>query len=183
MKKPINLIAVVALLPLSLSAQDRYATRNGHITFHSSTPVEDIKGDNHKVTSVFDAGSGAVEFAVLVKAFDFEKALMQEHFNENYMESNTYPKAMFKGTFSGQPSGALKPGTYDVVAKGDLTIHGVTKPVEHKGKLIVAENGSVKAESKFNVKPEDHDIAIPGVVRKNIAEVIEVTVSLDYQKM
>ena len=184
MKKPINLIAVVALLPLSLSAQDRYATRNGHITFHSSTPVEDIKGDNHKVTSVFDAGSGAVEFAVLVKAFDFEKALMQEHFNENYMESNTFPKATFKGTFSGVTADQLKkPGTYTVEVKGDLTMHGVTKPVATTGTIVVDQEGKVKAESTFVVSPEDHDIEIPGMVRDKIAKEIQVQVRIDYQLM
>ena len=81
----------------SCSAQERYATRTGHVSFHSDTPMENIEADNYKVTSVIDATTGAVEFAVLMKAFEFEKALMQEHFNENYVESNTYPKADLQG--------------------------------------------------------------------------------------
>lgn len=179
-----TILATAALLPLGLSAQERFATRTGHIGFFSETSVENIEGKNDKVTSVFDATTGAVEFAALIKAFEFEKALMQEHFNENYMESNTYPKATFKGKMTGLAADALKkPGTYDVTVKGDLTIHGVTKPVEHKGTVTVNADGSLKAASEFLVKPEDHKIEVPGVVRKNIAEQIKVTVSMDYQKM
>jgi len=175
---------VLAMAPLALMAQERFATRNGHIAFHSSTPMENIEAHNRKVTSVWDATTGAVEFAVLVKAFEFEKALMQEHFNENYMDSNTFPKATFKGKFGGVTAADLKKaGTYPVDVSGDLTIHGVTKPVTSKGTITVDAAGVVKATSEFNVKPEDHGIEIPGVVRKNIAEQMKVTVALDYAKM
>ncbi|MBK8497359.1 MAG: YceI family protein [Flavobacteriales bacterium] len=166
------------------AAQDRYMTRTGHIAFHSATSVERIEADNHKVTSVWDATSGAIEFAVLIKAFEFEKALMQEHFNENYMESNTFPKAAFKGKLTGITAEQVKqPGRYDVIVEGELTIHGVTKPMKSKGTVVVDASGAVKASSAFAVKPEDHGIKIPGMVRKNIAEEIQVQVSLDYQKM
>ncbi len=170
---------LVAMTPLALSAQERFATRNGHITFYSSTPVEDIEAHNRKVTSVWDASTGAIEFAVLIKAFEFEKALMQEHFNENYMESNTHPKANFKGKMTGITADEVKTaGTYVVTVSGDLTIHGVTKNVSIPGSVVVGPSGVVKASSEFIVKPEDHNIAIPGVVRKNIAETIKVTVDL-----
>jgi polyisoprenoid-binding protein YceI len=165
-------------------AQERYATRTGHIAFHSETPMENIDADNSKVTCVLDASTGALEFAVLIKAFEFEKALMQEHFNENYMESNTYPKANFKGKMTGASADDLKKaGTYPVTVEGDLTIHGVTKAVKHPGTITVEKDGTVKATSDFIVKPEDHDIKIPGVVRKNIAEEITVKVRLDLVKM
>lgn len=181
-----HLLLITALLasPLALRAQDRFATRTGHITFHSSTPMENIEADNHKVSSVFDINTSAIEFAVLIKAFTFDKALMQEHFNENYMESNTYPKATFKGKVTGLPEGAAaKPGTYSVAATGDLTIHGVTKPVTVPGTITVNADGTLKLTTKFNVKPEDHGIKIPGMVRDNIAKEIEVTVAMDYQRM
>jgi polyisoprenoid-binding protein YceI len=184
MNKLKNLIVVAALVPLSAIAQDRYATRNGHVAFHSETPMENITAENNKVTSVFDATSGVVQFDVLIKAFSFEKALMQEHFNENYMESNTFPKASFKGKVSGVTAEQLKKaGTYEVDVAGDITMHGVTKPMKTKGTITVDAAGAIKATSNFKVKPEDHDITIPGVVRKNIAEVIDVKVSLDYAKM
>lgn len=179
-----NLSLALVLAPMALMAQDRFATRNGHIAFFSSTPMENIEAHNHKVTSVWDATTGAVEFAALIKAFEFEKALMQEHFNENYMESNTFPKAIFKGKIAGITATDLKkPGTYPVDVSGDLTIHGVTKPQAVKGTIVVDASGAVKATSEFNVKPEDHGIEIPGVVRKNIAEQLKVTVALDYAKM
>jgi hypothetical protein len=184
MKTLKTLSFVLAMAPLALCAQERYMTRTGHITFFSATPVENIEANNHKVTSVFDATSGSIEFAALVKAFEFEKALMQEHFNENYMESNTFPKATFKGKLSGVGEADLKKaGTYPVTVSGDLTIHGVSKPVSTQGTMTVDAAGTVKATSEFIVKPEDHDIKIPGVVRKNIAETIKVTVKLDYTKM
>ncbi len=183
--KALKTLAYAAmLLPLAASAQERYATRTGHIAFHSETTMENIDADNRKVSCVLDATTGAIEFAALIKAFEFEKALMQEHFNENYMESNTYPKANFKGKMTGASADDLKkPGTYPVTVQGDLTIHGVTKSVEHPGTLTVEKDGTVKASSDFVVKPEDHAIAIPGVVRQNIAEEITVKVRLDLTKM
>ena len=175
---------VLAMAPLALMAQERFATRNGHIAFHSSTPMENIEAHNRKVTSVWDATTGAVEFAVLVKAFEFEKALMQEHFNENYMESNTYPKAVFKGKVVGITAAELKkPGKHDVTVEGELTMHGVTKKITEKATISVEPTGAMKAETKFVVKPEDYKIEIPSVVRKQIAEEIQVKVRIDYQKM
>ncbi len=184
MKTPKNLILALAFMPLAAVAQERYGTRNGNISFFSETPVENIEAHNKKVSSVWDASTGAIQFAALIKAFEFEKALMQEHFNENYMESNTHPKAEFKGKVEGITADQLKtPGSYDVTVAGDLTIHGVTKQVSHPGKITVNPDGTVEATSEFIVKPEDHDITIPGVVRKNIAEEITVKVDMDYEKM
>ncbi|MBX2980189.1 MAG: YceI family protein [Flavobacteriales bacterium] len=179
-----NLLLAAAIVPLALSAQERFGTRNGHIAFFSETPMENIEANNRKVSSVLDPNTGALQFAVLIKAFEFEKALMQEHFNENYMESNTFPKAEFKGTVVGlSAEQAKKAGTYPVTVQGDLTIHGVTKAVEHKGTITVNADGTLKAVSDFIVKPEDHGIKIPGVVRKNIAEEITVKVRIDYTKL
>ena len=177
------LLAALASATL-LNAQERYSTRNGHISFHSDTPMEKIEAHNRKVTSVFDATTGALEFMVLIKAFEFEKALMQEHFNENYMDSNTHPKATFKGRITGIPEGGFtKPGEHQVTVEGDLTIKGVTKPVKATGIMALDPTGAVKAVSTFIVRPEDHDIKIPGVVRKNIAEEIEVKVDMAYGRM
>ena len=179
-----SIVLSAALLPALAYAQDRYATRTGEVSFFSHTSMEDIDAVTHKATSVFDASTGAVEFSILVKSFEFEKALMQEHFNENYMESNTFPKATFKGKVTGLTAEQAKtPGTYAVEVTGDLTIHGVSKPVTTKGSMTVEAGGVIKAKSEFNVKPEDHGIEIPGEVRKNIAETIKVSVDLSYAKM
>ena len=121
-----------------------------------------------------------MEFAVLIKAFEFEKALMQEHFNENYMESNTFPKATFKGTISGITSEEIKkPGSYPVDVEGELTIHGVAKQVKEKGTVKVDAKGVITASSDFIVVPEDHKIEIPGMVRDKIAKEIKVEVRIN----
>ena len=184
MKRSFFILLASTALPFAGVAQDRYMTRTGQISFHSSTPMEDIDAVNDNVTSVWDATSGKVEFAVLIKAFNFEKALMQEHFNENYMESNTYPKALFKGEIKGVTAAQLaKAGTYPVEVSGTLTIHGVERPLTTKGTITVDAKGGILAESAFNVKPEDHGIEVPGTVRKNIAEQIAVKVKLNYTRM
>jgi hypothetical protein len=179
-----NALAALALAPLTLLAQDRYMTRTGHVEFHSSTPIEDIHADNDKVVSVWDAGTGALEISMLIKAFTFKKALMQEHFNENYMESGKFPKSNFKGSIEGATAAQLAmAGTYPVTVEGQITIHGVEKPVKAEGTITVDGKGGIRAESRFQVKPADHDIKIPGTVRDNIAESILVTVRLDYARM
>ncbi len=157
-------------------AQDKYFTRNGTITFFSSTPVEDIKAQNFGVTSVLDTKSGDMEFSLLMKSFEFKKALMQEHFNENYVESDKFPKASFKGKVQDISSvNFSKDGVYPVKVSGDMTIHGVTNPVTTDGTIEI-KDGKVHANSKLMIKPEDYEIEIPSVVRDNIAQEMEVTV-------
>lgn len=155
-------------------AQGKYFTRDCHIKFFSSTPVEDIEADNYKVTTVLDESTGKVEFSALMKSFEFEKALMEEHFNENYVESKTYPKAVFKGEIKDFKQGSYGSKT-DVLAAGSMTIHGVTKEVEIPGTMEF-KDGKYHLMSKFMVKPEDYDIEIPNTVRDNIAKEMEVTV-------
>jgi len=179
-----NALLGLALAPLTLLAQDRYMTRTGHVDFHSSTPIEDIHADNDKAVSVWDAGTGALEISMLIKAFTFKKALMQEHFNENYMESGKFPKSNFKGSIKGVTAAQLAvAGTYPVTVEGQITIHGVEKPVKAGGTITVDGKGGIRADSQFKVKPADHDIKIPGAVRDNIAESIQITVRFDYTKM
>lgn len=176
--------AAILLLPSIATAQDKYGTRNGEISFFSSTPMEDISAINTKVASVLVPATGAIEFSALIKAFEFEKALMQEHFNENYMESATFPKATFKGKLVPvENDDLLQPGTHPVNVEGTLTIHGVAKPIKAKGTVVVAEDGTIDATSDFDIKPEDHDITIPGVVRAKIAEMITAKVRVTYSKL
>ena len=179
-----NFLLAAALTPVGIFAQDRYATRTGNVSFFSETPLENIDAKNFKATSVYDASTGAVELAVLMKAFEFEKALMQEHFNENYVESDKFPKAVFKGKVTGLPEGALqKYGTYAVQIEGEFTMHGVTKHITMKGSLVVDPTGVLKTSADFTIRPEDYDIKIPGAVRANIAEEIQIKVRVDFQKM
>ncbi|HSI90317.1 MAG TPA: YceI family protein [Adhaeribacter sp.] len=184
MKKLTLLLAfIIALAFNRVQAQDKYFTKTGKISFFSSTPMEDIEAHNSKATSVLDAKTGKMEFAILMKAFEFKKALMEEHFNENYVESGKFPKATFAGAIT-DPAAVdfAKDGTYKVTVKGKMTIHGVTREVEAPGTITV-QNGVVKASSVFNVAPEDYEIEIPKLVRDKIARQIKVTVDMDYQAL
>ncbi|NBC07705.1 MAG: YceI family protein [Bacteroidetes bacterium] len=182
MNKIVLSLSLFLLLGTAVQAQ-KYFTRQGKVSFFSETPVENIEAHNGKATSVVDAESGKMEFAILIKAFQFEKALMQEHFNENYMESSTYPKATFKGQFDNWGSVDLtKDGTYPVDVSGDMTIHGVTQPVKAEGEIVV-EGGKVKGHSTFNLTVANYDIEIPSVVRENIAKTVRVDVDVDYQPL
>jgi polyisoprenoid-binding protein YceI len=155
-------------------------TKNGYIGFFSSTPLENIKADNNQVASVIDISTGEVVFQVLIKSFKFERALMEEHFNENYMESEKFPKSTFKGKISNLAAVDFnKPGQYDVTIEGDLNIHDVTNRISAKGSISVV-SGGINANSKFDIIPEEYKINIPGVVRNKIAKTIEVTVAMKY---
>jgi hypothetical protein len=106
MKKYTSTLAALLLLAVSAFSQGKFFTRDAHINFFSSTPMEDINADNQKVQAVLDEASGKLEISALMKSFEFEKALMEEHFNENYAESSTHPKATFKGSVEGFKMGA-----------------------------------------------------------------------------
>lgn len=163
----------------SVNAQ-KYITKNGYIGFFSHTPIEDIKGDNNQVAGVLDISTGEMVFQALIKSFHFDRALMEEHFNENYMESDKFPKSSFKGKITNLSSvNFSKNGIYDVTVEGDLTIHDVTNKISTKGTIEVV-TGGINANSKFNIVPEDYKINIPGVVREKISKNLEVTVTMKY---
>lgn len=167
----------------SLQAQ-RFITKTGHIKFYSETPIETIEADNHQVNAALDTQTGDLVFKVLIKSFQFEKALMQEHFNENYMESDKYPNSTFSGKITNIGDiNFSKDGSYDAKIEGDMTIHNVTQKISESGVFTVKGGDMIHGTSKFNVKPSDYNIKIPGAVIKNIAETIEVTVEIDLTKM
>lgn len=144
--------------------------------------MEKIEAHNNSATSVIDLASGKMEFAVLIKAFQFKKALMQEHFNENYMESSKYPKAVFKGHITNlKDIGFGTEGTYAANVAGDITIHGVTKSIEATGQFVV-NDGIIAATSSFELTVADFDIEIPALVRDKIAKTVAVTFKGDYQE-
>lgn len=175
--------ALLILFQASFAFGQKYYTKTGSIHFLSEAPLEKIEASNGNAYVVFDVGTGQMEWSVLIKGFKFEKALMQEHFNENYMESDKYPKAIFKGSIS-QVSGInlLKDGNYDVEASGDITIHGVTKPTRAPGRVMV-KNGVLTVESSFNLTIADYNIEVPKVVRDNIAKTVKVSVSAQLQSL
>ncbi len=179
MKKKIAAILIASLFLFSATAQT-YITRSGRITFFSRASVENIEANNNEVTSILNTTNGEVAFIVLIKSFKFQKALMEEHFNENYMESNTFPKANFKGTITDLSKVSFSnDGTYPVTVKGDITIHGVTKNIEAPGTVNISR-GKINVSSKFNIKVKDYNIKIPATVVNNISETISITVDCKY---
>ena len=178
MKKTV-LLFTFSILLLTANAQ-KFMTKNGFISFFGHTQMEDIKGDNNQVASVLDISTGELVFQVLIKSFHFDRALLEEHFNENYMESDKFPKSSFKGKITNLSSvNFSKNGTYDVTVEGDLTIRDATNKINAKGTIEVI-TGGINATSKFLINPEDYKINIPGVVREKIAKSLEVTVTMKY---
>lgn len=176
--KKILIFTALILFAGMLNAQNKYFTRDGHIDFFSSTSVEDIKANNNKVTCVLDAETGDVEFAVLMKAFEFKKALMEEHFNENYVESEKFPKSKFKGKILNiNEIDFTKDGSYPVDVKGELSIRGKTNQLDANGTIDI-KGEDVRVFSEFHVSPEDYNIEIPGVVREKIAKELLITVDV-----
>lgn len=178
-----RILLIMAVLFFNLNivtGQEMYFTRNGKVSFFSKTPMENIDAVNNEVFSVMNLSKGEIAFAILVKSFRFEKALMEEHFNENYMESTKFPKATFNGKIEQAEKLSLnKAGQYPVHVSGDLTIHGVTKKINTEGTITVSDSG-LQATSTFNLKVKDFNIEIPSLVADKIAETIEVTINCSY---
>ncbi|MCB0600448.1 MAG: YceI family protein [Saprospiraceae bacterium] len=182
MKKGIFALSIMLLGASALMGQ-KYFTKDGKVSFYSDAPMEKIEAHNTKAASVIDASSGQMEFAVLIKAFQFEKALMQEHFNENYMESSTYPKASFKGKL--EDPGNVKmnqDGTYQTNVSGELTIHGVTKNVTTPATFTV-KDGQVVGKATFTILIEDYGVKIPAVVKDKIAREVKIDIESQYLPM
>lgn len=172
------LLVGIVLFSFDGYAQKRYFSEKSSITFFSEGVIEDIKATNTKVTSIFDLISGDVAYLLSPKDFQFDKKLMQVHFNEKYMESEKYPKSTFQGKIVGYDAsdGQLQ----QVKAQGKLTIHGVTRDIDVPGTLHI-EGKIVNVHSKFTVKLEDYDIKVPQIVWQNIAQQVEVTVHFLYR--
>ena len=183
MKKNFVLVGLFFVLSNAAIAQ-KFFTKNGNISFFSTTSLENIKADNNQVMSVMNPATGEMQFSVLVKSFHFKKALMEEHFNENYLESDKFPKSTFKGTIADiSKVNFSKDGTYPVTVSGDLTIHGITKKITTAGDINI-NGGKITGKSVFKVALADYSITVPRVVEANISKTIEITVNCLYdQKM
>jgi len=178
-----RLSGIIAFLLLSLPGfSQKYLTKNGSIRFYSDSPMEKIEARNKQVNCALDAATGDFVFKVLMKSFEFEKALMQEHFNENYVESDKFPNAMFLGKVTNiKETGFTKDGIYNAAVEGKLTIHGVTRNVSEKGTFEVKQ-GKINGKAKFNILLADYGITIPGAVVNSISKTIEITVDVTLEK-
>lgn len=187
--KPTRTLMIVAAIGLSsilsqVHAQ-KYFTKTGKIHFNATSPSspENIEGTNRSVTCVTDIKTGQLQFAVLMKGFEFDRALMQEHFNENYVESSKFPKAEFKGQIDNNGSvDYSKDGTYNVKVKGKLTIHGETKDTETDGKLIV-KSGKIQAVAEFSILLSDYKISIPTLVADKVSKNAKVSVDCNLEPL
>ncbi len=162
-------------------AQGTLLDKKASARFYSEAPVENIEATNSKVVGALDISTGNLAVSMLMRDFEFEKSLMQEHFNENYVESDKYPKSTFKGKILNYDADLLsKPGNYTFKVSGELTIHGVTNPLNTEIQCKVSNN-TIAVSTKFMVEVASFEIDIPKIVFYNIAEEVEVTASFNFQ--
>ena len=184
--KTILIVICATLLATVTNAQDKYFTKSGKIYFDATSPKspENVNAITKTAVCVLDTKTGNLQFSLLMKSFEFERALMQEHFNENYVESNKFPKAEFKGTITNNSSvNYTKDGVYNVKVSGNLTMHGETKTVETSGTVTV-KNGKLIAVAEFAVTLADYKITVPQLVADKVAKTatIKVDCALDVLK-
>ena len=180
--KQVLIISLLIAQSISVFSQ-KYMTQSGVISFYSEAPIENIESTNSQVSSVVNLADGKMAFSLLMKAFVFEKALMQTHFNEKYVESEIYPKATFKGQIQNFESIKLSTTPQEVTVKGKLTIHGETNEISTVGNISFNKDGQLKIDAKLEIALEDYKIKIPGSVKENISETISITIQMQYEKL
>ena len=171
MKNIIALLLLLFIFNFASKAQNKYFTKSGTIIFDGKATLDKIHAENKSAACVLDAVAGTLRFTVLMKGFEFKKALMQTHFNEKYVESPLYPKSEFNGQIINNSTVKYNTdGVYTVSVKGKLTIHGQTKEVTASGKITV-KNGKVNLNSIFTILVPDYKI------KANMKD--QVTISVD----
>ena len=173
-----NWIAILLLCMAHGAAAQKLSLEKSHVSFFSDATLEDITAANTKTASIFNTATGDIAFSVPIKEFQFEKSLMQEHFNEKYMESDKYPKSTFQGKILDYNVEAA--GVQSVKAVGKLQIHGVTKDIEVPG-TVEKQGDKIVMKSKFIVRLEDYKVKIPQLLWQNIAEQVEVTLDFTFK--
>lgn len=180
--KRAGFILSLLVLVSSLQAQDSlWFTKTGHVYFISHTDIIDIDANNHQTGSFLNVSTGEMAFTLLMKSFRFSLPLAEEHFNENYVESDKFPKAMFKGKILNYDPGMLLNDTdYPVVVEGDLTMHGITSRIREAG--VLRKSGmEIRAVSRFSIQLETYGIKIPNIVEDRVAKEIPIQVDLKYE--
>jgi hypothetical protein len=170
------------LLCIAVNAQAKLYSKEAKISFFSKTAMENVEAQNKRALCVWDTATGQLEFSVLIKGFEFDRALMQEHFNENYMESDRFPKAAFKGELIlKDKQSLLTDNNFKAQANGILTIHGVSKQVAVPVNISV-KNGVIGSSAEFSVRPPDYKISIPAIVADKINKEIRISVLVPVYK-
>lgn len=172
------LVIVLCILIAPILCAQVYITRNGTIRFFSEAPLENIEAVNRQVSSALNTENGEFVFRLPMRSFAFEKALMQEHFNDNFVESHKYPNASFEGEILGFSEADMSSDEeIEVTVEGALTIKDVTKSISERGTLRM-EDGNIRGSAVFIIKPEEYNIRIPNRYVRNIASEIEVFVDV-----
>lgn len=174
-------LLISVLGALSPAHAQKYFTKEGKIAFTSEAIFERIEAVTHEVVAVWDWEGGELEFAVPIKSFAFEKSLMQTHFNENYLESDLFPVAYFKGAIMERIL-AEQPNYYRISIAGNLTIHGVTQPITTQTVIEVTPE-RLKGEASFSIAVADFGIEIPWIVREKVAKVVDIAIKIDCQSL
>lgn len=172
-----------AFAVLSFGQGQKFFTRDAVITFTSDAPMEKIVSSNKEVNILIDPATSAIAFKVVMKSFAFDKQAMKDHFNADYLHTDKYPNATFDGKITNLKDWT-KNGTYNVTAEGNLTIHGVTKPVKQSGQVTI-ENGKIKVSAVFTVLLTDFKIPVPSNYVSKISNSIQLQVSgtlIPYQR-
>jgi hypothetical protein len=171
----------MTLFAAAKSQDTLWFTRTGRIYFISHTDIIDIDANNYQTGSFLNTRSGEIAFTLLMKSFQFTLPLAEEHFNENYVESEKFPKATFKGKILGfDPSKLQQDIDYNVVVQGDLTIHGVTSAISADG-ILRRSGNEIRAVSKFAILLDTYSIKVPIIVEDRVAKEIPIEVNLKYE--
>lgn len=178
--KILRFVFVLLFAHATAFGQVRFYAETSVVTFFSDGVLEDISAENKNVTSIFDSRQGEIAFLIKIKDFQFQKKLMQVHFNEKYLESERFPKSTFVGTLKGFDM--TKVGVQQVTASGRLLLHGVEKDITAPGTLEV-KGRNILMKSKFKLKLADYNIVIPQVVWQNISEEVEVNVNFMFSPL
>ena len=174
-----NIILVFLLLfTFSQESSDKVIARQGKVSFFSYTPVENIQAENNQVFSIIDLNTSEIAVSILMNAFIFEKALMREHFNESYIESDIYPKATFEGKIIDFDPAIT--GEQTRMVKGNFSMHGATKELEIKVK-IEKKGAQFIVSGSFEAEVKDYNIKIPPLLKGNIAKIINVDFKFQYE--
>lgn len=181
MKLLLKCVVVYLLITHTLHAQ-KYMTRTGNLKFEASVPsFEEVAAENKTASAVLDVSNGEMAVLALMKGFRFKVALMEEHFNESYAETDKYPKATFKGAIDGLDLAGLNDKAKNFTISGDLTLHGKTKKITDTATISKSGN-MLTVTGSFKVKPKDFDIDVPGLVSKKVAEQVTITYNLVLSK-
>ncbi len=185
MKKTILSITVVIIFILSSTfstVTSKLVSKSGHVNFYSHTAIEDISADNYKLVSTLDTESGEMVFSVPMQSFEFEKSMMQKHFNsKKFLDTKTYPKTKFIGNITNLDEiDFSNNGTYTAKVSGDLSMHGVTKTLNETATITVQE-GKVNVDVELNITLADYNIAFEkGKPSTNIAKTVLAKIKAEF---